>query len=358
METLDNVISSLQWVNFIIAVIGLTGNVTTIVVLAHRRIRCSTSMLLIVMGLYDSVFLVTDMSLFGWRKGNTSMNEKPVHSTVFHVAATGSVYTAVAVTIERYVAVRYPFKAMSHCHLFKMWKPIMVVFVLSIAVNFPRHLGLYTFQVNETTSNLSILPDPASVDTFIETEVISRSFRVNSSTLKSNRIIPNENGTELQTFLNTKTSSVSVDCYHVSVYPPHRSLYCYLFPSLVVLFVPFAMILFLNVLILKTLSLRQQTLSSTMTQFAERGRGLTHAALGITTCFFVFCTFPGIYMIIRYVGGYSFGHLNLLMENISYTLLLINFSTNFILYCFLGRNFRATCLEVFCWHKPERHSQI
>ncbi|XP_041376808.1 uncharacterized protein LOC121389279 [Gigantopelta aegis] len=361
----------LFWINMVIDVVGVMGNVVVIVVLAHRKIRCSTSMLLTAMGLYDSAFLIAEFINGVDKIISNETRMAHTHSTALYVAATGSVYTAVAVTVERYMAVKHPIKARAHCYVFGMWKTIIGIFILSLVVNLPRNMDLHAIRIIETNTDLRF-NETGNLYTFRNngTDMKLHTFRINNGTNidlhtfignktdgDSHMFWFNKTDMDLRTVGVNKTTVIFVDCYDKRGESQHRFLYCSLFPAAGILIVPFAIIAVLNVHIVTIISHRRRKIMSSMTPSSDKGRGLTRVALGITFCFFVFCTFPGVYYITRFVVGYSFGVFDGITESISYTLLVINFSTNFILYCFLGETFRLVCLEMFCCYTVSAHRQ-
>ena len=380
---------ALFWSNITIDVLGIVGNCLTIIVLAHRKIRCSTSILLITMGLYDSVFLLTELTYSLWEVVfNQIETTASAHPTILCIAGTGSVYTAVAVTAERYIAVKHPMRARTHCHLSGVWKTIAGIFVVSLVINLPRLLAMHAFStdsrdkdtyhlqalwVNETNAKMQefeVNYTSGHVVKFNETTVFTQTFRPNETSkdlpefqinetnrfrvmrtvIESDRFESNDTTARLDvpTHRRNATSVIFLDCYDKPLTNTLRFMYCSLFPALFILVFPFAIIIVLNAIIVTNLTQHRRNLTTIMTSFPDKGSSLTRAAIGITSCFFIFCGFPGIYYAVRFHFVKLFGYADQILMNVSYTLIVINFSTNFLLYCFLGKTFRNIFLDLIC----------
>ncbi|XP_041376779.1 FMRFamide receptor-like [Gigantopelta aegis] len=106
----------LLWIHVVLQVFGVVGHVLSVMVLAERTLRSSTSLYLTMMSLFNCLFLV--LSLYRDLDGVESSDltvPKSVMITILSTIGICSIYTTVAVTIERYVAVAYPLKAHALC---------------------------------------------------------------------------------------------------------------------------------------------------------------------------------------------------------------------------------------------------
>lgn len=139
----------------VVSCFGIIGNILSIIVLSHRQMRNSTSYYLISLAVYDMILLLF-MSLF--LALPTIYLEKDVlegyyfayrymHPFVYPIALiaqTGTVYTTLAFTVERYIAVCKPLHAANTCTMSRTKRVIFIIFISSIIYNIPRFLEYKT----------------------------------------------------------------------------------------------------------------------------------------------------------------------------------------------------------------------
>ncbi|CAL1537743.1 unnamed protein product, partial [Lymnaea stagnalis] len=146
-----------------ISLVGLAGNATAAIVLLFPAMRNSTSLLLVVMAAFDTVFLALHFLLQSlplvFMTNNVCEDYFPVREALFkycyvlvHVAHTGTIYMTVVVTLERAMVVLLPLKAKNICTRSRAGIASAVVTVCSIIYNVPRYLE-YT---NEADSSLAL----------------------------------------------------------------------------------------------------------------------------------------------------------------------------------------------------------
>lgn len=128
-------------------VIGVFGNIITILVLSRPRMRSSINHLLIGLACSDLLVLITAILLFGLtsiypytgRMISYNYNVTPfLFLVVFPfaiIAQTASIYMTLFVSLERYIAVCYPLKARSVCTKKHAKFCIMIVAMFSILYN-------------------------------------------------------------------------------------------------------------------------------------------------------------------------------------------------------------------------------
>lgn len=109
----------------VIGVVGILGNVLSMVILSRPQMRSSINYLLIGLARCDTVLIVTSMLLFGFRSiypytGYMFIYNYYIYPQiapyVFPLATasqTASIYLTLMVSLERYVAVCHPLRAVS-----------------------------------------------------------------------------------------------------------------------------------------------------------------------------------------------------------------------------------------------------
>ncbi|KAH9499107.1 hypothetical protein Btru_006705 [Bulinus truncatus] len=134
-----------------ISVLGVVGNVTAALVLMMPVMRSSTSVLLVVMAIFDSIFLVLHcliqsltLVLFFNNVGGDYLVVRDFLfkycNALVHISHTGTIYMAVLVTLERALAVLLPLKAKHICTRGRAWFASVVVVAWSVVYNIPKYL--------------------------------------------------------------------------------------------------------------------------------------------------------------------------------------------------------------------------
>ena len=118
---------------FLVASLGLVGNVTSFVILLRQKVQKTFHNLLFLLSTFDTVvrfftiiminysnyyfqiYLLSAVILFTLPNVKTGMslalhqNAMPYILPVAHIGMVGSMFTTVAISLERYLAVVYPF---------------------------------------------------------------------------------------------------------------------------------------------------------------------------------------------------------------------------------------------------------
>lgn len=127
--------------------LGIIGNGIAIIIFSRVRKQLSFHRLMIMLALYDTLFIMLSLVLFAVPAVNENYVKSGSHYLVapkalplIQIALTGSIYSTVAITIERYLIVCHPFYVISHEWSFKRYSLPIVSF--SIIYNIPRFFEL------------------------------------------------------------------------------------------------------------------------------------------------------------------------------------------------------------------------
>lgn len=109
----------------IVGIVGILGNVLSMVILSRPQMRSSINYLLIGLARCDTVLIVTSMALFGFRSIYPYTGYMYIYNYYVYpqiapyvfplamAAQTASIYLTLMVSLERYVAVCHPLRAVS-----------------------------------------------------------------------------------------------------------------------------------------------------------------------------------------------------------------------------------------------------
>ena len=183
-------------VGFSIALLGLVGNALSIVVLRHPSISPSTRHYLTALAVFDSgvlAMMIVAMSLPSvfpatCRLAVAERLYPYAHFVVYPTALisqTASIYTTVAFTAVRYIAVSRPLRAALVCTAAAARRVIAVVVVGSVVVNVPRMLEYRIVTSPDvaaanstTTSAMKVEGNATSWTAAAAADVIDREFVV------------------------------------------------------------------------------------------------------------------------------------------------------------------------------------
>ncbi len=135
----------------IIGLLGLLGNLASIVILSRPQMHNSINTILIGLVSCDCLLIATSLMMFsltvfhhtGWALFEAYYNQVYPYLVRFvypiaMVAQTGSAYLTMAVTVERYLAVCWPLKARSICTIGRAKTAVGCVTGFAIVYNIPR----------------------------------------------------------------------------------------------------------------------------------------------------------------------------------------------------------------------------
>ncbi|ELU06181.1 hypothetical protein CAPTEDRAFT_24430, partial [Capitella teleta] len=290
-----------------IAVLGLIGNILSICVLCHRRMRSSTSCYLTALSIYDCIVLMSQIVFFGMfsieRQTGWPRNYKvffaylqPYAYPLALTAQTASIYTTVGFTVERYIAVCLPLTAAKTCTISRARKTVLLILVVSIIYNIPRAFENYTLAQFDSTTNKTHVA-------YMHTD-----FGLNHA---------------------------------------YRFVYVVLMNFGFMLLLPFTVLIVLNALLLRAVNQSACT-QGRITSRQRHENNLTVMLLSVVIVFLACQILPIVdnICIVMYPNGSQ--QAMLVLTVVSCLMVTLNSATNFYLYCVFGRKFRQVFCLIFC----------
>ena len=330
-----------------LCVVGIAGNALSIAVLGRDQTnRRTTGFMLQMLAVADAVYLVgclfiqtlncavkwTDWLPEAVRRGWPYVEVYSWPTT--SVAQTATVWLVVVLTADRYIAICRPLHAAQYSTLSRLRRAVAVVWLLAVAYNLP---GFFEQRVVE-----------------VKTAVIRRSVVVNGSSVVSTNLTK-AMANMLMTWVNRSTRSETV--LRVRNTAMRSSLVYFLSYKTCLYLVfrfllPFAALAFFNQRLVRAMreSDRLRRRSATRSGGTERQHTWT---LVVVVVVFVVCELPTVavrvwVVLAEYAGDYiRFSITVLRYANMASNLMLtVNSSVNVVIYCFMGRQFRAILLRV------------
>ena len=311
-ETSDDITSTLQCYVFpIITLIGLTGNILSLLVLLQKKMRASTtSLVLIGLAMSDILFLITNAV-----RKSTCIIERFDPSAAAMLNATTFYYMfylktafsrvstliVVLISIERLIAVAFPLKIKSIVTRTKMFIAVIFCYV----VTFAGLAGLppqYTYAFS-SSGRPRIAMTPFAYENAIPLKAYNE--------------------------------------YFLPIVYRHA---------------PVCLVLIINSLIIFLLGRSNRFQKSVSKQDSKRSdeqKKITRMLLSVALVFLI-CLLPGDVLLVAslVVDGFTFFgfHRNLFaaLSDISLCFEMVNSCANFIIYMLLNRNFYNTFVRLFC----------
>ncbi|KAL8613861.1 hypothetical protein ACOMHN_032851 [Nucella lapillus] len=292
----------------VLVVLGLLGNTLSIAVLCNRRMRSSTSYYLTSLAVYDNFILLTMLLFFnlpalgervptisGWF--DTYLIMMPVWYPLGLAAQMGSIYTCVAFTVERFIAVCRPLHAANTCTKSRAKRTILLIFLWAILYNIPRY---FHYQASSQWNNA------------------------------------------------TQAHQTRVQVTEFAQDDVFRHVYIIYFQLLFMFLLPFLIISVLNTALVRAIN-RSRQQRQQMSTSATREHNLTVMLVAVIVVFLV-CQFPTIVDNILVAIVKEAKHNKVLEYQVLFTvctfLVTINSSLNFVLYCLFGKKFRMVLCHV------------
>ncbi|XP_026469632.1 FMRFamide receptor-like [Ctenocephalides felis] len=286
----------------VVGLLGVVGNVLSMVVLSRPQMKSSVNCLLIGLARCDTILILTSMMLFGLPAIYSYTGKlfyyyysiypriSPYVYPVAMIAQTASVYITMTVTLERWVAVCHPLRARALCtHGRARWH-LCAIALFCILYNIPRFW-----------------------------EVSSREYRIRDTTIHC-----------------VEASDLRAESLYITLYI-HWSYLVFLY------FIPFSSLACLNAMIYRQIrkaNRERQRLSRSQ----RREIGLATMLLCVVVVFFICNVLALVTNILE-----AFYHIieDRLVKT-SNMLVTINSSVNFIIYVIFGEKFKRTFLRLFC----------
>ena len=289
----------------ITGLLGLLGNVLSIVILSRPQMKSSVNCILMGLASFDTVLIITSILMFGFPAVYTYTQHSlfrfyffeifpyitPIIYPVGMIAQTGSVYLTLAVSMERYVAVCLPLRARSMCTFGRARRLVFGVGMFALLYNLPRF-----WEVTWRTKFYEEVGDNV-------TDVVSTPMRDD---------------------------------------PTYISVYITWLYIIMMNFLPFVSLAAFNLLIYNQVR-RANSERAQLTRLQQKEIGLATMLMVVVVVFFV-CNVLALVVNILEVMSINIIALN----NISNMLITLNSSVNFIIYCIFGDKFKRIFCKIFC----------
>lgn len=280
----------------LVGCIGLIGNILNLVVLCRKKFRKKVFYhLLIEMACFDILFILSYGIYVGYQSmachTNYNYNIGYITYPFLNVGLTGSIYSTVAVSVERYLGMCHPHLKYSR----KTWIYIVSVATISISYNFPRFFEHQYAIVNGTL-------------------VSTKALWAKSDTYK--------------------------DRYHMWT------------PIFIENVIPTTLLLLLNGAIVRMLYCSSKDLRIMAGNNDRNNRATSTKTLLAIVIVFLLCHIPCVtYKLLYYLGSEEddYRHKWYFIVPIKKLALMTNSSVNVIIYCFVGTKFRDEFLYLLGW---------
>lgn len=288
-----------------VGLLGLFGNLISMIILSRPQMRSSINYLLIGLARCDTVLIVTSMLLFGLPAihAYTGMlftyqfkvypHIAPVVFPLSVIAQTVSVYLTVTVTLERFVAVCHPLQARSYCTYGRARIYVLVTIIFSTLYNVTRFFEVYCCE--------------ATWDPHLNTTL----YAVQMTWLRRDPL-----------YINVYITGM----YLVFIY-----------------MLPFSMLAVLNAAIYRQIR-RANAERQRLSRLQKKEIGLATMLLCVVVVFFI-CN---ILALVANVMEAFYDKIIDQLIKLSNLLVTINSSVNFVIYVIYGEKFKRLFLKLFC----------
>jgi len=150
-EGVDNYVAfSIEGIALLqVGILGIVGNVAAITVFARQHLQKNFHALMMSLAAFDLLYILASILLFSIPQFSSNYKQSAFYNYILpwvlplaQVSITGSIYFTMAITVERYVCVCWPFYRVSHTWPAKMMVIPLVAF--SFLYNTPKFFELHT----------------------------------------------------------------------------------------------------------------------------------------------------------------------------------------------------------------------
>ena len=310
-------------INGAFCLFGYFGNIMTIIVLQKDKIKTSNSVLLQGLAFFDSCFLlyavlyVVLRSVCPFTGDLKDYHDKSPYFIAFVLpfgwtSQTATIWMVVLIALDRYIIVSQPLKSNIICTPKNAKKCVVFVTTATVLFNAPRWPHYYQVGFPEESSN-------NSASTFVSHVTFNSSLW---------------------------NPDLYQKIYHISL------TFIFLF------IIPFSLLMVFNIKLITTLK-KAQRMRASMTSQPTKQSANTNVNLMmviiITT--FLICELPDFVAAIIGAGQFKIDETHYkYYARVKESLLVLNSSINFYLYCLFYKRFRKTLGQIFKGAKPREKS--
>ena len=158
----------------VVGIIGIIGNTLAIYIFSNLKKQMKFHQLMIMIFVFDTSFIILTLMIYSfphmsdeYKYGDTYCHMLPIITPLQEIALTGSIYSTMAISIERYLVVCHPFYTLSNRWSSKRY--ILPIIAFSVLYNIPRFYELEVQQaaqgnVRTTTGATPIQSDKTADD--------------------------------------------------------------------------------------------------------------------------------------------------------------------------------------------------
>ena len=253
----------------IVCIAGLCGNIAAIFDFCQpRRTQKNFYILMLHLAIFDVMYITLSIFLFILPQiSDAYKHNGPWHYLIpwgipiGQILLTGSVYFTVAITVERYLTVCKPFYMFSRD--WNVWPIVIGIIVFAIAYNMPKFFE-FTTKYQLCFLNQTLLEDTCTLIYSAESCVVKMQNDMQHNESNFSACLNSENMNYSDQITHTIFESRSIDMFTVPATEMRlNSLYVQIYAVnlsfLLNTVIPFAVVIILNILILKELLNIQRT---------------------------------------------------------------------------------------------------
>ncbi|XP_005091021.1 FMRFamide receptor [Aplysia californica] len=372
-----------------IALVGLVGNILTIIVLWRREMHSTTILYLRGLVLTDtgiligSVITLTPISCANYLRGDLDFFKDRVYPMYYSpgyyiimALQQANVWITVSVSMERYIAICHPFRAARLITRRKTILVMVVIVVVSLLYNIPHLLATHATECQygaaEAAEDVATTAGSVTADGVFSSATFAPSSDVPDTTTSDVLIsgVMDNSGSQAMSSItptagpsgNLESSTHSPElpprpiCYQVSTTEfgatEFYKFYRTIMYTVVIYVIPFLALVFLNSFLIKELMNMQRRRSGT--NMHDENEANLSMVLVLIVIVFILCQTPGLISQFDVISIKVF-FIWLAVSNVLFT---TNSAVNFLIYTAFGRKFRSVLLRLFrrFYHGGRRQS--